>query len=122
MCKANGRQWSKYRESDRCQAYLDALAETSEIRMFNLIESDRRQRYLDALESVAGISGHALTGFLRNIFLFFPSSLGSDPDLLPGRLASDDQMARNIRQRCSNQSDTSHQRDRSLDWKRPSGR
>ena len=39
MCKANGKEWSKYRESDRCQTYLDALAETSGIRMFDLIQS-----------------------------------------------------------------------------------
>jgi hypothetical protein len=43
MCRANGKQWSKYRESDRCQSYLDALAETSEIRMFDLIESRQGQ-------------------------------------------------------------------------------
>jgi len=43
MCKANGKQWSKYRESDRCQTYLDALAETSEIRMFDLIQSRQGQ-------------------------------------------------------------------------------
>jgi len=43
MCKANGKQWSKYRESDRCQTYLDALAETSETRMFDLIESRQGQ-------------------------------------------------------------------------------
>ena len=43
MCKANGKEWSKYRESDRCQTYLDALAETSEIRMFDLIESRQGQ-------------------------------------------------------------------------------
>ena len=43
MCQANGKQWSKYRESDRCQTYLDALAETSEIRMFDLIESRQGQ-------------------------------------------------------------------------------
>ena len=43
MCRANGKQWSKYRESDRCQTYLDALAETSEIRMFDLIESRQGQ-------------------------------------------------------------------------------
>ena len=43
MCKANGKQWSKYRESDRCQTHLDALAETSEIRMFDLIESRQGQ-------------------------------------------------------------------------------
>jgi hypothetical protein len=43
MCKANGKEWSKYRESDRCQTYLDALSETSEIRMFDLIESRQGQ-------------------------------------------------------------------------------
>jgi hypothetical protein len=43
MCKANNKQWSKYRESDRCQTYLDALAETSGIRMFDLIESRQGQ-------------------------------------------------------------------------------
>ena len=43
MCRANGKEWSKYRESDRCQTYLDALAETSEIRMFDLIESRQGQ-------------------------------------------------------------------------------
>jgi hypothetical protein len=43
MCRANGKQWSKYRQSDRCQTYLDALAETSEIRMFDLIESRQGQ-------------------------------------------------------------------------------
>ena len=43
MCRANGKQWSKYRESDRCQTYLDALAETSGIRMFDLIESRQGQ-------------------------------------------------------------------------------
>ena len=43
MCKANGKQWSKYRESDRCQSHLDALTETSEIRMFDLIESRQGQ-------------------------------------------------------------------------------
>jgi hypothetical protein len=43
MCQANGKTWSKYRESDRCQTYLDALAETSEIRMFDLIQSRQGQ-------------------------------------------------------------------------------
>lgn len=38
MCKANNTQCPKYRESDRCQTYLDALAETSGLRMFDLIE------------------------------------------------------------------------------------
>jgi hypothetical protein len=43
MCRANNKQWSKYRESDRCQTYLEALAETSGIRMFDLIESRQGQ-------------------------------------------------------------------------------
>lgn len=43
MCKANGKVWSKYRESDRCQLYLDALEGSSGIRMFDLIEA--RQGY-----------------------------------------------------------------------------
>ena len=43
VCRANGKQWSKYRESERCQTYLDALVETSEIRMFDLIESRQGQ-------------------------------------------------------------------------------
>jgi len=30
MCRANGRQWSKYRETDRCQEYIDALSQTSD--------------------------------------------------------------------------------------------
>jgi hypothetical protein len=44
MCKANNKQWSKYRESDRCQTYLDALAETSGIRMFDLARCQLRRR------------------------------------------------------------------------------
>jgi hypothetical protein len=39
MCSANGKLWSKYRESSRCQDYLKALAKTSDIRMFDLIQS-----------------------------------------------------------------------------------
>ena len=31
MCKANKKRWSDYRESDRCQLYLDALSQTTEI-------------------------------------------------------------------------------------------
>jgi len=39
MCQANGKNWSKYRETDRCQEYLDALAETSDIGGMVLIQS-----------------------------------------------------------------------------------
>ena len=39
MCKANGKNWSAYRETDRCQEYIDALADSSEIRGMDLIES-----------------------------------------------------------------------------------
>lgn len=39
MCRANGKRWSDYRESDRCQQYLDALSQTTEIPVFDLIES-----------------------------------------------------------------------------------
>ena len=35
MCKANGKRWSDYRESDRCQQYLDALSQTTEIPVFD---------------------------------------------------------------------------------------
>ena len=35
--RANGKQWPKYRESERYQSYLEALAETSGVRMFDLI-------------------------------------------------------------------------------------
>ena len=41
MCKANGKRWSDYRESDRCQKYLDALAQTTGIPVFDLIDSRR---------------------------------------------------------------------------------
>lgn len=39
MCKANGKEWSKYRETDRCQEYIDALIETSDFGGLNPIES-----------------------------------------------------------------------------------
>ena len=39
MCKANKKMWSDYRESDRCQLYLDALSQTTEIPVFDLIQS-----------------------------------------------------------------------------------
>ena len=43
MCKANGKRWSDYRESDRCQQYLDALSQTTEIPVFDLIQSRQGQ-------------------------------------------------------------------------------
>jgi hypothetical protein len=43
--KANGKQWPKYRESDLSKRYLDALAETSLIRMFDLVESRQVKSY-----------------------------------------------------------------------------
>ncbi len=43
MCKANKKRWSDYRESDRCQLYLDALSQTTEIPVFDLIESRQGQ-------------------------------------------------------------------------------
>ena len=39
MCKANNKRWSDYRESDRCQLYLEALSQTTEIPVFDLIQS-----------------------------------------------------------------------------------
>ncbi len=39
MCKANKKRWSDYRESGRCQLYLDALSQTTEIPVFDLIQS-----------------------------------------------------------------------------------
>lgn len=41
MCKANGKRWSDYRESDRCQEYLDALEAETGISVFDLIRSRR---------------------------------------------------------------------------------
>jgi hypothetical protein len=43
--RANGKQWPKYRESDLSKRYLDALAETSVIRMFGLVESRQVKSY-----------------------------------------------------------------------------
>ena len=43
--RANGKQWPKYRESDLSKRYLDALAETSVIRMFDLVESRQVKSY-----------------------------------------------------------------------------
>jgi hypothetical protein len=43
MCKANMKRWSDYRESDRCQLYLDALSQTTEIPVFDLIQSRQGQ-------------------------------------------------------------------------------
>jgi hypothetical protein len=43
--RANGKQWPKYRESERYQSYLEALAETSGVRMFDLIESRQVKSY-----------------------------------------------------------------------------
>ena len=41
MCKANEKRWSDYRESDRCQKYLEALSQTTGIPVFELIDSRR---------------------------------------------------------------------------------
>lgn len=41
MCKANGRLWAKYQETERCQSYLAALSKMSEIRTFDLIQARR---------------------------------------------------------------------------------
>jgi hypothetical protein len=39
MCKANGKRWKDYRESDRCQNYLDALESVAGISVHALVES-----------------------------------------------------------------------------------
>lgn len=39
MCKANGKRWSDYRESDRCQQYLDALEAVTGNSVNGLVES-----------------------------------------------------------------------------------
>jgi len=39
MCKANGKRWSDYRESERCQRYLDALSELTGIPVVSLYQS-----------------------------------------------------------------------------------
>ncbi len=41
MCKANDKRWSDYRESDRANKYLEALAQITEIPVFDLIDSRR---------------------------------------------------------------------------------
>ena len=44
MCKANKKRWSDYRESDRCQQYLDALSQTTEIPVFEQTKASPRGR------------------------------------------------------------------------------
>ncbi len=39
MCKANGKRWTDYRESNRCQVYLDALESVTGISVHALVES-----------------------------------------------------------------------------------
>ena len=39
MCKANGKRWKDYSESDRCQLYLDALESVAGISVHALVES-----------------------------------------------------------------------------------
>ena len=39
MCKANGKRWKDYRESDRCQLNLDALESVAGISVHALVES-----------------------------------------------------------------------------------
>jgi len=39
MCKANGKRWTKYRESDRAAEYLEALSTEARISVHALIES-----------------------------------------------------------------------------------
>jgi formylmethanofuran dehydrogenase subunit D len=39
MCKANGKQWSKYGESERCETYLDALCTETEFGCLTCVES-----------------------------------------------------------------------------------
>lgn len=39
MCKANGKEWSNYRQTDRCQLYMDALADSLGIKGMNLLDS-----------------------------------------------------------------------------------
>ena len=41
MCKANGRRWSDFRESDRCNEYLEALETKTGISVFALVQSRR---------------------------------------------------------------------------------
>jgi len=39
MCKANGKEWSNYRQTDRCQLYMDALSDSLGIKGMNLLDS-----------------------------------------------------------------------------------
>ena len=39
MCKANGKEWSNYRQTDRCQLYMDALADSLGIQGMDLLDS-----------------------------------------------------------------------------------
>jgi hypothetical protein len=39
VCRANGKRWKDYRESDRCQLYLDALESVAGISVHALVES-----------------------------------------------------------------------------------
>jgi hypothetical protein len=39
MCKANGKRWTKYRESDRANGYLEALSTEARISVHALVES-----------------------------------------------------------------------------------
>jgi hypothetical protein len=39
MCRANSKRWKDYRESDRCQLYLDALESVAGISVHALVES-----------------------------------------------------------------------------------
>ena len=39
MCRANGKRWTKYRESDRANEYLEALSTEARISVYGLIES-----------------------------------------------------------------------------------
>lgn len=41
MCKANGKRWSDFRESDRCNEYLEALETKTGISVFGLVQSKR---------------------------------------------------------------------------------
>ena len=52
MCEANGKQWPKHLESDLSKRYLDALAKTCVIRMFDLVESRQVKSYRHFLLAV----------------------------------------------------------------------
>ena len=41
MCKANGKRWSDFRDSDRCYEYLEALEAKTGIPVFDLVQSKR---------------------------------------------------------------------------------